>query len=79
MRATYFVLVFQQQQNIVRIFRTSITHLSTPMAYAAVHAKAVDLLLFIHSLLFLPLWWFCVCSVLFCAVLCVLSNACNRL
>ena len=49
------------------------------MISAAVRSKAVVLLLFIHCLLLLPLFvGFCVGSLFFCAVLCVLSSFCHH-
>ena len=49
-------LVLQQQQNLGRRFGTSKMHLSPPVAKAAVHSKAVVLLLLTFCLLLLPLW-----------------------
>ena len=46
----------QQQQNLGRRFSTSKMHLSPPVAWAAVHSKAVVLLLLTFCLLLLPLW-----------------------
>ena len=46
MRAEHFV--FQQQQNLGRRFGASKVHLSLPVAWTAVHSKAVVLLLLIR-------------------------------
>ena len=45
-----------------------------PFVSAAVCSKVVVLLLLIHCLQMLLLWWFCVMSMVRCAVLCVLST-----
>ena len=56
--------MFKQQQNLWRRFGSSKMHLSLPVASAAVHSKAVVLLLLIYCLLLLPLFVGVLCLVL---------------
>ena len=56
LHASWTFLVLQQQQNLGQRFGTSKMHSNRPVAYAAVHSKAVVLLLLTFCLLLLPLW-----------------------
>ena len=52
-----FIAKFSQQKNLAQIFGTSKIHLIPPLvSWAAVHSKAVVLLLLTFCLLLLPFW-----------------------
>ena len=74
--------MFKQQHNLGRRFGASKMHLSPMVAYAAVRSKAVVLLLLVYCFMYPPLPLFVgvlCCSLLWCALLYVLSSYAIRL